>query len=128
MPNTQVAGVVYPVVNGGLAGSNRASALAIQNNASARQTALNKIGGATVVPQFSSSYPQQNGSQNTNNTIKGLTANGAQQNANSVYDAGALKKGGKRKTNTNTNTKTKTKTNNRKKKRQSKRRRIYYKK
>ena len=122
MPNTQVAGVNYPVVNGGLAGSNRASALAIQNNASARQTSLNKIGGATVVPQFSGSYPQQNGSQNTNNTIKALTGNGAQQNANSVYDAGALKKGGKRKT------KTKTKRNNRKKKRQSKRRRIYYKK
>lgn len=120
MPNTQVAGVNYPVVNGGLAGSNRASALAIQNNASARQTSLNKIGGATVVPQFSSSYPQQNGSQNTNNTIKALTGNGAQQNANSVYDAGALKKGGKRKT--------KTKRNNRKKKRQSKRQRIYYKK
>ena len=119
MPNTQVAGVNYPVVTGGVAGSNRASAAASQAGANAKLNALIQIGGATVVPQFSGSYPQQNGSQGPNAQIKALTVAGAQQNANSVYDAGALKKGGKRKTKRNT------KRNNRKKKRQSKRRRIY---
>ena len=101
MPNTQMqAGVSYPTVSAMTGASARSSAINSQAGANNKLNLLNSItkGGAVVVPQISGSYTQQNGTQGPNAQIKSLTATGGQQYQNSVYDAGALKKGGKSKT------------------------------
>ena len=101
MPNTHMqAGVSYPTVSAMSGASARSSAINSQAGANNKLNLLNSVtkGGAVVVPQISGSYTQQNGTQGPNAQIKTLTATGGQQYQNSVYDAGALKKGGKSKT------------------------------
>ena len=99
MSNTQVAGVTYPTISPMSGASQRGSAINSQADANAKLSSLNKIaGGGVVVPQVSGSYTQQNGSQGPSAQMTSLTATGGQQYQNSVYDAGALKKGGKNKT------------------------------
>ena len=100
MANTQMqAGVTYPAMSSMTGASQRGSAINSQADANAKLSSLNKIaGGGVVVPQVSASYTQQNGSQGPSAQMTSLTATGGQQYQNSVYDAGALKKGGKSKT------------------------------
>ena len=100
MSNTQMqAGVTYPVMSSLPSGSQRGSAINSQADANAKLSSLNKIaGGGVVVPQVSGSYTQQNGSQGPSAQMTSLAATGGQQYQNSVYDAGALKKGGNSKT------------------------------
>jgi hypothetical protein len=100
MANTQMqAGVTYPAMSSMTGASQRGSAINSQADANAKLSSLNKIaGGGVVVPQVSGSYTQQNGSQGPSAQMTSLTATGGQQYQNSVYDAGALKKGGKSKT------------------------------
>jgi hypothetical protein len=100
MVNTQMqAGVTYPAMSSMTGASPRSSAISAQAGSNAKLASLNSItGGAVVVPQISGSYTQQNGSQGPSSQMTSLTATGGQQYQNSVYDAGALKKGGKMKT------------------------------
>ena len=108
-------GVTYPTVSGMTGSSARNSAIDMQTSGANKLTALQQIGGDTVVPQFSTSYSQQNGSQGPNQQIINLTNAGTQQNANSVYDKGAMTKGGRRRKKTKkTKRRRKTKTKKRK--------------
>ena len=100
MANTQMQpGVTYPSMSSMSGASPRSSAISAQAGSNAKLSSLNSIaGGGVVVPQVSTSYTQQNGSQGPSSQMTSLTATGGQQYQNSVYDAGALKKGGKMKT------------------------------
>ena len=73
-------GVTYPTVSGMTGSSARNSAIDMQTSGANKLTALQQIGGDTVVPQFSTSYSQQNGSQGPNQQIINLTKTGTQQN------------------------------------------------
>jgi len=94
-------GVTYPTVSSMSGASARSSAVNAQTGANTKLASLISItkGGSVVVPQVSGSYTQQNGSQGPNAQMISLAKTGGQQYQNSVYDAGALKKGGKKKNN-----------------------------
>ncbi len=90
-------GIKLPTVTPGVGGNPQESALISQRNNAAQLSALQKVGGGTgsiVVPQMTMAYGGQNGTQNPNNQIAGLSDTAAKQNAQGVYDKAALKQNG----------------------------------